>query len=141
MPLIMKSFKFKFVVLLGSLFSAAFMVGHLTAGEPWIERDQTFTWQVVPDALGNPEPGNPNIPLEPWHITTYSIVRRGDLVTFEAVSPDAEYVQFLGNCETTHITPQLRGEFLGSTRIRYQVAQLDWQLATDWRLALLRFAC
>jgi hypothetical protein len=129
------------VSITGAILSVALMGGHLTAGEAWLERDNFFTWEEVPGALSNPEPGNSNVALEPWYINTYPIIRRGDLVTFEAVSPDGQYVQFFGNCETTHITPQFIGEFLSPTRIRYQPSELDWQLATDWRSGLLGFAC
>jgi len=129
------------VIITGAILSVAFIGGHLTAEEVWLERDDFFTWEEVPTALSHPEPGNSNAELEPWYINTYPIIRRGDLVTFEAVSPDGQYVQFFGNCGTTHITPQFIGEFLSPTRIRYRSAQLDWQLATNWRSGLLTFAC
>jgi hypothetical protein len=105
------------------------------------ETDRSFSWAVVPDAMGYTQPGNPHSPMEPWYINTDPIIRRGDLVTFEAASPTAEYVQFLGNCQTWQITPQYIGEFLDNDSIRYQFAQGDWQYATGWRSALLDAAC
>jgi hypothetical protein len=124
-----------------AILSVALIGGHLTAREAWIETESFFTWETVPDALGQPEPGNPAVALEPWYINTYLIIRRGDLVTFEAASPDGQYVQFFGNCQTTHIIPQFIGEFLSLTRVRYQPSAAEWQLANDWQLSLLQFAC
>jgi hypothetical protein len=132
---------FDAVSITGAILSTALMGGHLMAEIVWLEREDFFHWKEVSEALSNPEPGNSNVTLEPWHINTYPIIRRGDLVTFEAVSPDGQYVQFFGNCETTQITPQFIGEFLSPTRIRYYPSQLDWQLATEWRSGLLNFAC
>ncbi|WP_416670633.1 hypothetical protein [Egbenema bharatensis] len=131
---------FNAVSITGAILSTALMGGHLLAEEIWLEREAFFNWEEVSDALSHPEVRN-SVALEPWYINTYPIIRRGDLVTFEAASPDGQYVQFFGNCETTHITPQFIGEFLSPTRIRYYPSQLDWRLATDWRSGLLNFAC
>ncbi|WP_416667360.1 hypothetical protein [Egbenema bharatensis] len=124
-----------------AILSAAFIGGHLTAGEAWIETESFFTWETVPNALGNPEPGNPDVALEPWYINTRLVIRRGDFVTFEAASPDGQYVQFYGNCQTTQILPQFVGEFLSLTRVRYYPSAAEWQVATDWQAGLLQFAC
>lgn len=106
-----------------------------------VETGRSFSWAVVPDAMGYTQPGNPHSPMEPWYINTYPIIRRGDLVTFEAASPTAEYVQFYGNCQTWQITPQYVGEFLDNDSVRYRFAQVDWQYASGWRSALLNAAC
>lgn len=87
------------------------------------------------------ELGNPNSSLEPWYLNTDLIIRQGDMVTFETVSPNADYVQFLGNCQAWQVTSRAIGEFLDGNSLRYVPTQVNWQPATDWRSALLNTAC
>lgn len=106
-----------------------------------VETDRLFIWTAIPGTESYSELGNPNSSLTPWYLNTDLILRRGDLVTFETVSPNADYVQFVGNCQTWQITPRYTGEFFDGNNIHYSPAQIDWQSATDWQSALLSAAC
>ncbi|MEB3359459.1 MAG: hypothetical protein VKK04_22225 [Synechococcales bacterium] len=106
-----------------------------------VETNRDFNWVVVPQALGNPEPGNPNAAPEPWYIDVNSLMLQGNAVVFEAVSPDARYTLFHGDCQCNYIKATHEGEFLDNTSISYYPLFDQWQPATDWRLALLTFAC
>jgi hypothetical protein len=111
------------------------------ANEPFVENNRTFIWAEVPDALGNPEPGNSEVELEPWAVNLNSITRHGDVVVFEGVSPEAVYMRFQGNCGTQEMKTLHVGEFLSSTSITYRYAYDEWSLAEGWQLALLDFVC
>jgi hypothetical protein len=106
-----------------------------------VETDRFFQWAEVPAALDNPEPGNPNIPLEPWYLDLNSLMYRGEILVFEAASPDAQYVLFHGHCQSNYIRAVYEGEFLDTHSIRYYLSSDDWQPAVGSREALLSYAC
>jgi hypothetical protein len=106
----------------------------------WFEREAVFYWTAVPGTLSRIEPSDPNSDWEFIFMNEDNIVRRGALVSFEIVTPNGEYGEFFGNCETTHITARLSGEFITQNRVRYRILNPDWQLAAAWRLAILNFA-
>jgi hypothetical protein len=105
------------------------------------ETDRLFVWTAISGTEGYSDLGNPSSSLEPWYLNTDLIIRRGDMVTFETVSPHADYVQFLGNCQAWQVTPRAIGEFIDSNTIRYSPAEVNWQPATDGRSALLNTVC
>jgi hypothetical protein len=111
------------------------------AQESFVENNRSFVWAEVPDALSNPEPGNPNVELEPWFIDLNSIVRHGDVVIFEGVHPEGTYNRFQGNCGTNEMRTLYIGDFLSASSIVYYYASDELSLAEGWRLALLNFAC
>jgi hypothetical protein len=64
--------------------------------EEIVEVGRKFVWVAVPGTLSSSEIGNPDADLDLHYINTNRLVRHGNLVVFEVVSPDASYTRLQG---------------------------------------------
>lgn len=124
----------------GGLFGL-YGLGHLYTSDLPTEKEISLAWEEVDDAPVNNTDYKSNTVLESWFINIDSLQRQGVVVTFAVSSPDSRYIEFLGNCSTTQITPRVKGEFLSSTQVRYRPVPATWQPADEAQQALLQVAC
>lgn len=108
-----------------------------------VEENRQFTWKEVPGTLNQSEMGNPQSEQIPWHVNTKSLVRRGSTIVFEAISPEAQYLKYEGNCKTNKLQVLYVGEFTSETKLTYEKAPKFWQSrnVTGIQSRVLNFAC
>lgn len=113
----------------------------LTAKEI-VEVGRKFVWVAVPGTLSSSEIGNRDADLDLHYINTNRLVRHGNLVVFEVVSPDASYTRLQGNCSTKKLREHYRGSFDSENKLVYQnVNYYSWHIANELEQKLLNFAC
>ncbi len=123
-------------------FTAAFslFVTPITA-EEIVEVDR-FVWVAVPETLSSSEIGNPDADLDLHYVNTNSIIRQGNLVIFEVVSPDASYSRLEGNCKNKNLHELSAGSFDAEGKLVYvDVSYYPWRKGNELEQKLLNFAC
>lgn len=123
-------------------FTAAFsLFATPTTAEEIVEVDR-FVWVAVPETLSSSEIGNPEADLDLHHINTNSIIRRGNLVVFEVVSPDASYSRLEGSCKNKNLHELYAGSFDAEGKLDYvDVSYYPWRKGNELEQKLLNFAC
>lgn len=97
------------------------------------------SWQKVPGTLTQ----SPNEQYDgSAHIDSNSIVRSGDIVSYNVLGPDASYSHVETNCHTNQFRATWQGYFQTATSVVY-FNQIDpWGDPTgSYQKALLSFVC
>ncbi len=68
-----------------------------------VEVNRKFAWTPVPGTMYSPELENTQLALDLHYINTNNVNHRRNLVVFEVISPDAEYLRVEGDCQTEKI--------------------------------------
>ena len=95
-----------------------------------------FSWVEVPNSSGGVGSQNANISIQNY-------LPQDNIIVFDVVDSLAGYFRLMGNCSTSEVKSLRQGDFLSSTRVRYQdVEQFHtWIEAKQLTGKLLNAAC
>ncbi len=120
--------------------SAAYILAAPSASPDRVEKTAEIkkaSWQAVPDTLSPDEGFN-----EPAFININGIIKKGDLVIFDVVNPDASYGRVEGNCQTNQFRSLRFGIFVSATQVSYIEQNNEaWIDANPYQRKLLILAC
>ena len=120
--------------------SAAYFLAAPSTSPERVEKTaeiKNASWQAVPDTVSPDEGFN-----EPAFININSILRKGDVVIFDLVNPDASYGRVEGNCQTSQFRSLRFGIFVSPTQVSYAEQNNEaWSDANPYQKKLLILAC
>lgn len=126
------------------MFAALIFDASMVRSEAIVEDNREFIWKEVIGTEGYSEPGNPNSERLPWYVNIKNLSKEGNLIFFEAVSPEAEYVRYRGNCQSDRILIQFTGYFETKNKIVYFYTPKQantWFAADSTQQKMLDFVC
>ncbi|WP_190556640.1 hypothetical protein [Anabaena sphaerica] len=99
-------------------------------------------WEKVPGT----EPSQANIDAnqydEPAFLNTNGIIKKGGIVMYDIVNPDASYARLQTNCQTKNFRTIRVGQFISDSKVEYQNIVGEWGKASElYHILIVDFVC
>ncbi len=96
-------------------------------------------WQEVP---GTKSANARSQYTDPAYVNMNSVVRRGDIITYDLVGPDAGYLRMETNCRTRQFRAIRQGFFESASQVNFTSRNDSWSFPNDlYKKTITSFVC
>jgi hypothetical protein len=88
-------------------------------------------WEKIPGTEPSEADVNANQYDEPAFLNTNGIIKKGGIVMYDIVNPDASYARLQTNCQTKNFRTIRVGSFISGSKVEYQNIVDEWQTASE----------
>jgi hypothetical protein len=99
-------------------------------------------WEKIPGTEPSEADINANQYDEPAFLNTNGIIKKGGIVMYDIVNPDASYARLQTNCQTKNFRTIRVGQFISNSKVEYQNIVGEWRKASElYHILIVDFIC